>query len=287
MAGIKDNVQVNVQGAILGVEEKGFSFVNEFKSMSIWKQRLILGIIIAIVPGYVLARVGVEQYLSMQYGRQALSAHGAFTASQNPVIGNMTIIRNPNDTYSAVVQVTNPNIELAATGIEYKAEFQNSAKETVSTVPGVLYLLPNEKKYLVFPKLENKSGPVTTGKLTLGDVHWQKKLNVPEVKLRAADPLLHDESNPFTFVAEGSVINESPYQVGSIQIVFLLYDASNKIIGVSYRTESRLLPFGRRDYVQQWPGIYRSQVSKIQILPYTNTLDPLNITIDPTNASNP
>ncbi len=109
-------------------------------------------------------------------------------------------------------------------------------------------------------------------------MNWQKKLNLPNVKLRASEPLLYDESNPLTFIAEGSIINESPYEVASGRIVFLLLDDNNKIIGVSQRDEYKLLPFGRRAYKQLWPGLYKTQVKKVQVLPSTNILDPLNIT---------
>jgi hypothetical protein len=280
MAGLKDTVQVNVQGAILGVQEEGFSFLNEFKSMPNWKQKLILAIAIAIVPAFLISRYGTELFLTQRYGRDALSAQAAFKASQPPVVGKMEIIHNPNNTFSAVVLVTNPNLDLAASGIAYKASFLSSSKQTVSSSTGTIYLLPNEKKYVVFAKIDTGSADVASGQVEFSNIKWQKKINIPEVKLRATDPILSDEANPLTFYAKGSVINDSPYQIAAARIVFLLYGDNNQIIGVSQRDESRLVPYGRRDYVQIWPGLYRSQVKRVQIIPVTNTLDPQNITIE-------
>lgn len=285
MAGIKESVQVNVQGAILGVQEGSFSFVNQFHAMPLWKQRLILTIVIAIIPVYLIARIGTEQYLTKKYGREALSAHEAFNVTQQPLVGNMGIIRNPNDTYSAYVLVSNPNIELSATGITYTASFQGANDKNIFPVTGTIYLLPNEKKYIVFPKIDSGGAVVISGSLKLNEVKWQKKLNIPDVKLRASEPRLYDEANPLTFIAEGSIINESPYQISSARIVFLLYDQNDKIIGVSQRDESSLVPFGRRAYKQLWPGIYSSQVKKVQVIPVTNSLDPKNITTDPSSSS--
>lgn len=282
MSGLKESVEINVQGAILGIQEGGFAFTNEFKMMPPWKQRIIIFIIVAIVPAYLIARVGVEQYLNQIYGRQALSAHGAFDMAQNPVVGKMSVIQNPNGTYSGAVLITNPNLDLAATGITYTAAFQNSGRQTVYNNSGTIYLLPNEKKYVVFPKIEVPSGgAVSSGAIELGEVKWQKKLDIPEAKLRATEPLLYDESNPLTFIVEGSIINESPYRISSARIVYLLFDSSDNLIGVSQRDEYSLVPFGRRAYKQLWPGLYRSQVSRVQVIPVTNTLDPKNITTDP------
>lgn len=287
MAGIKETIQVNVQGAMLGAQEGGFSFVNQLNALPPWKKWLILSIAALIIPAYLIARIGTEQYLSLRYAREALTAQAAFKAAQNPVIGKMTIIRNPNDTFSAAVLVTNPNLDLSATGISYTANFTNSNGQTAYTATGSLYLLPNEKKYVVFPKIEATTSSISSGTLELKDINWQKKLNIPEVTLRATEPLIYDEANPLNFIAEGSIINDSPYQIGAARIVFLLFDERNEIIGVSQRDEFRLVPFGRRAYKQIWPGLYRSQVRKVQVMPVTNTMDPANITTDaapaPTN----
>ena len=280
MAGIKETIQVNVQGAMLGAQEGGFSFVNQIRNLPKWKRLIILITTILIIPGYLVARIGTEQYLSQKYGREALVAHAAFSTANDPVVGKMTIIRNPNNTYSGVALITNPNIDLAATGISYTATFENSSKQTIYTTTGTIYLLPNEKKYVVIPRIDSPSSGVTFGSIKLGEIKWQKKLNIPEVKLRASEPLLKDESNPLNFVAEGSIINDSPYQIGSARVVFLLYNDADEIIGVSQRDEFTLLPFGRRSYVQRWPGLYSSQVKKVQVIPVTNSLDPKNLTID-------
>jgi hypothetical protein len=288
MASIKETLQVNAQGALLGVEEGGFSFANQFNNIPRWKRLLILAVAVLIIPGYIGARVGTEQYLNQKYAREALAAHPAFSTALDPVVGKMTIIRNPNNSYSGVVLITNPNIDLAATDIDYTVSFLNSNKQPVYTSTGTTYLLPNEKKYIVVPKVEGTSSGVASGSLSLAEVKWQKKLDIPEVKLRATEPISKEEVNPLMFVAEGSIINDSPYQIGSARIVFLLYNDANEIIGVSQRDEFRLLPFGRRAYKQLWPGLYASQVKKVQVIPTTNSLDPQNITIDtaPTAPAN-
>ena len=292
MAGLRETIQVNVQGAMLGAQEGGFSFINQFNSIPRWKRLIILIVAILIIPSYVGARIGTEQYLTQKYGRESLAAHAAFNTAQDPVIGKMTIIRNPNNSYSGVALITNPNVDLAAADITYTASFQNSSKQPVYNTNGTIYLLPNEKKYIVIPRIDNPSSGVTFGSVELGEVKWQKKLNIPEVKLRAPEPLLKEEVNPLTFVAEGSIINDSPYQISSARIVFLLYNEANEIIGVSQRDEFRLVPFGRRAYKQLWPGIYKDQVKKVQVIPVTNSLDPQNITIDtqavpPSNTNDP
>lgn len=290
MTGIRETIEVNTKGALLGVQESGFSFLNEFSGLPKWKRIIILIVLIAIIPSYILARVGTEQYLARQYGLNALAAHAAFNVAQNPVIGDMKIIVNPNSTFSGVVLVSNPNLDLSAADIEYTATFKNSSGQIAYTTTSTMFLLADEKKYLVFPRIDAPNDSIVSGVIKLSNINWQKRLNIPDVNLKATEPVLSDESNPLTFIADGSIVNNSPYQIGTARIVFLLFDSQNNIIGVSQRDESQLLPFGRRAYKQLWPGLYRTQVAKIQVLPSTNTLDPANITVDtqtsPINNSN-
>ncbi len=277
MAGIKENLQVQTEGTILAAEQVGFSFANSFKLMVKWKRVLILVLAIAIIPGYLLARFGTEQLLRLQYGREALVAHPAFSAAVAPKVGSVTLIKNPTGNYSAYALVTNPNLDLAAEDISYTMTFQSSGKTEAYRATGSTYLLPNEKRYIVVPRIETTE-QLTSASLTLGEVKWQKKLSVPEIPLKVSEPLTYEELNPLAFYAEGAVVNNSPYDLGAVRLVFLLLDRNNKVVGISQRDEFRIPAFGRRAYKQQWPGLYKADVQKVQVIPTTDPLDPENIT---------
>ncbi len=91
MAGIKETIKVNVEGALLGAQEGGFSFATQFRNLPNWKRNLIAGIAITIIPGYLIARFGTEQFLAMRYGREALSAQAAFAVARDPAVANMEV----------------------------------------------------------------------------------------------------------------------------------------------------------------------------------------------------
>lgn len=279
MAGIKETAKIQVESATLALQEAGFSFGDRFSAMPVWKKRLAIAMLIALIPGYVAVRFGTEYYLSLQYGRQALVAHEAFSGALNPEVGKVQIIRNPNGLYSAFVEVVNPNLDLSAPELSYSWSFTGKEGEVIYATSGSTYLLPNEKKYLVVPRIESAI-PITAGKISVDQVAWQKRLAIPDIELKVSEPLLYDEANPLAFFAEGSVINNSPYTVQSVRLVFLLYDNNNKVIGISQRDENRIVAYGRRAYKQQWPGLYRNDVRRVQVIAYTNALDPANLLIE-------
>jgi hypothetical protein len=281
MPGLKEGLQVQTQETILAAEQAGFSFRDNFRVMTKWKRVMILAILIALVPGYLLARFGTEQLLRLQYARQALVAHPGFSTSTDPVIGAVTLIKNPTGNWSAYALVTNPNLDLATETLGYTMTFENGNGREVYSTTGTTYLLPNEKRYIVVPRIESTE-QLSSATLTLGEVNWQKKLSIPEVSLKASEPITSEELNPLAFFAEGAVVNNSPYDLSAVRIVFLLFDQNNKAIGVSQRDEFTIPAFGRRAYKQQWPGLYQADVRKVQVIATTNTLDSTNVKIQGT-----
>nr|MDQ3018783.1 hypothetical protein [bacterium] len=255
MSSLKETLKIQTKGAIVAAEETAFSIKGEFKALPNGKRWWMLFLILLIIPGFIAARYGTSYVLATQYARNTLSAHPAFTAAFDPEVGPVTIIRNPTGSFSAFAEITNQNLDLSTTSLGYTATFTNNAGETVHSIKGVLYLLPNEKKIVVIPRID-VTDVVASGTITLDKVSWQKKLSLPEVSLRVSEPSLYDEANPLMFVAEGAVVNNSPYALSTVRLAFLLYDANNKVIGVSQRDEFRVQPFARRAYKQLWPVIY-------------------------------
>lgn len=279
MTELNDNTKIKLESAVVAVEEREVSTVNAFQAMPKWKRVLTLSLLIAAIPLYLVARIGVEQYLLYQWQDLALISKPSFAEALPPQIGSLKIIRNPNGLYSAYVEIANLNLELSAKTITYNASFKDNSGNVVQTSNGLFHLLPDERKFLVIPRIDSPA-PIVSGEIQLGEVNWQKKADIPEVNIRISDPYLYEEVNPLSFIVEGSIINQSPYTLGTVRIAFVLYDKSDKIIAVSQREEYKVSAYGRRAYKQVWPGVYAKEVAKVRVIPYTNSIDPDNLTLD-------
>jgi hypothetical protein len=178
-----------------------------------------------------------------------------------------------------VASLANPNLDLATKGVNYTAQFKNTAGEIIATSTGSTLLLPNQKKFIVIPRIETSEAPAT-GTISIADVAWQKPANLLTVSIRTPEPFLYDQANPQTLYAEGAIVNNSPYRLGVVHITFVAYDAAGNIIAVSNRTEQDVVANGRRAYRQPWPGLFRSQVARITVLADTDTLTASNVRLD-------
>ncbi len=272
MASLKDNLLVKKEGLELSLAESSFSFRNFLREFPRGKKILLTILAIGLIPTILIVRIGSQLLTEKRLEQNIITAHPSFLSPKAPTVGAVQLFNSGHGWYSAVAQVSNENLDLGATSIAYQFNFYNSQGEAVEQSNGTLYLSPGQKKYIVAPRVDTKE-ILSKGELILSEAKWQKRLTVPEVSLKASAPFLSNELNPLTLVAEGAVVNDSPYELATVRLVFLLYNRDSKLVGVSQRDEFSLPAFGRRAYKQTWPDLYVADIAQVKVLPDTNTLD--------------
>ena len=279
---LKDNLQVEAQSVVVGANEGVWKLKTWFEGLLLWQRILLIILIVLMIPGYFAVRYGLELVLVRQYARQALVAHSAFTDPNPLVVSRVNIIRNSNDTVSGYLTVRNPNLDLGLDNARYTINFLDSASQIVFTSTGSLYLLPDQQRWIVVPRVES-TNQITSAEIKFGELNWQKRLEIPQVELRMNEPFTYQQESPLATVTEGAVVNNSPYSLRQVSLVVVLYGANNQVLAVTSREEYSLQPFERRAYIIQWPNVNRSAITRIGLEAYTNTLDPTNLTV----ATNP
>ncbi|HMR55439.1 MAG TPA: hypothetical protein PKD34_02495 [Candidatus Doudnabacteria bacterium] len=275
---LKDNLQVEAQSVSVGAQEGVWKIKTWFWGLLRWQRISLIVLIVLMIPGYFAVRYGLELILIRQYARQALVAHSAFTDPSPLVVSRVNIIRNSNDTVSGYLTVRNPNLDLGLDNDRYTINFLDNANQIVYTSTGSLYLLPDQQRWIVVPRVESSS-QIASAEIEFGELNWQKRLEVPEVELRMNEPFTYQQESPLATVTEGAVVNNSPYSLRQVSLVVVLYGANNQVLAVTSREEYSLEPFERRAYIIQWPNVNRSAVTRIGLEAYTNTLDATNFTV--------
>lgn len=275
---LKENLQIQTSGVVIGVQENTYRLKTWYQSLFTWQRVLLIILFVLMIPGFFAIRYGLEFVLLRQYGQNALVAHPAFNNPQELTQTKVSIIPNANGTVSAYAIVENPNLDLAAEELRYSFNFFNFSNQQVYTSTGVSYLLPDQKRWLVVPRVDTNE-PISRAELVIEKPVWQKRLTVPEVELRMNEPYTYQQDAPLATITEGSVINNSPYSLNQVSLVLVLYGENNKVVAISTREEFTLQPYERRAYLLQWPGLNRSAVTRIGLQAYTNSLDPNNLTV--------
>lgn len=279
MASLKENIEIQTGGAVLAAQEGLYKSKQTFFGLPLWERVLLIIVVVSLVPGYTIVRYGTELVLTKLNARESLVAQPSFSIPEPLEVGKVSVIKNSNDTYSAYATVTNPNLDLALPNLKYTFKFNTSSAEQVATQGGQNYLLPDQQKLIVAPRVVS-SQAITSATLEIEEPEWQKRLTVPEVELRMAEPYVYEEVNPLATIVEGSVVNNSEFALNQASLVIVLYGENNKVLAVSQREEYTIKPYERRAYRLSWPGISRASVKKVDLKAYTNLLDETNLSLD-------
>ncbi len=275
---LKENLQIQTSGAALGAQESIFKFKTWFLGLYLWQRALLVMLLILLAPGSILIRYGLELVLVRQYAQQAIVAQPAFSNPDPISQSKVNLVQNAIGTTSAYAIIKNPNLDLAVEQLRYTITFMNSKNQPVQTASGTTFLLPDQQRWLVVPRVESID-PITSAELKFSEPVWQKRLSLPEVELRMTEPYTYQQDSPAATVTEGAVINSSPFDLRQVTLVLVLYGANNEVLAITSREEFTLKPYERRAYVIQWPGVDRAMVQRIGLEAYTNTLDPANLTV--------
>lgn len=278
MSEIQDKLKVVSETAIIAGEESGLAVKDFFTSMAKWQKRVFIVGLILIIPAYFAAYYSSHYIVKSQYKDKFLEAHAAYSQTKPISATTVTVLKVAQNQYTAYFQVTNNNLDLVAPEVPYSVDFYNASGEKIYTSQGNFFLLADQKKSVVIPRIDTKE-EVSTGKLSITDVKWQKRLETPKVSFKTPKPEIYDQTiiDPPQLVVEGSVINDTEYTIKKIKIYFFLYNQSNQIVGVNVRDEGNILAFGRRAYKQTWPILNTETVSRVEVSVDVNTLDPANL----------
>ena len=272
MSLLKEKIELKIEEAELNTQRA----LSRFPPIVKW---LLLLSVIGIIPSYFIAKSLANNFWLSRYAQTAPLAKPSFANPQAPKISDATVVSLGSKVYAAIAQISNPNLDLSLNDLSYQFHFFNSKKQEIYAYTDKFFLLPNQKKYLTVPRFTTQEAVTYVEFRLPPSLPWQKRLGIPGVKLTVSAPHNYYQSLPQALVVEGDFVNNSPYSLKAVHLTFLLFDFSNKIIGVSTRDEFSLQPFERRTYKQLWPKISAPNLAKVEVIVDTNTLEQSNLSV--------
>jgi hypothetical protein len=270
----------------LKLEEAEYTTQKSLARFSSGQKKFLAISLLGIIPIFFLARFLGNLYFAKQFSQYIITAKPSFTEAKNLIIDRIDIATLGNNEYAIVAQLINPNLDLAVKQLPFEWKFFDEKSQiTAPSQKGVVNLTPNEKKYIVVPVV-NSLTPITRAEIQFLEApKWQKKKNLEIIKLTVNQPKGYDQTEPFGYVLEGNVFNQSPYLIKTVKLNFLLYGQGGKIVGASYRSEFDLPPNQKRSYKHFWPNISGKNVVRAETIAETEILNRENFKI-PENEFN-
>ncbi|HYU65095.1 MAG TPA: hypothetical protein VEK36_02425, partial [Candidatus Paceibacterota bacterium] len=191
-------------------------------------------------------------------------------------ITSTLILPAANGEYDFVAAVQNPNSVYGASDIGYEVIFYDASGNEAGRRQGLFYIVPGQTRFLVESiKSENI---VSTSQLVFQPVSWQK---IEGPKTAIDFPLRREQyrnigTAPVYSEYEGVIYNHSNFNLDKVDVVVLLLDQQENIIGVNTTVVRTFLAGTERYFKVSWPFAVSGEVKHVRIIAATDILNNSN-----------
>jgi hypothetical protein len=254
---LSDNERI--QEAVLMAQEKSQAI-----GKKVWYG---LGLtIVLIVPVYYVLKFGFVTLLMQTYREPKIIYTEAI---KEPLqVLETKFFKLTDNTYSGYVKIKNLNLEWGVKSQTYTAEFKTVGGTVLTKAQGTTYILPASEKIIVFSRFTANQTPYEVI-FKLGETQFTHK---PEI-----DVDLGLERTTISYPSSGMIVyagvkNNTPYTLKQINLPMVVYDNTNKIVGVNYTFINDVLSNETRTFQYSWPAKING-AARAEIYPEVNIFD--------------
>ena len=196
------------------------------------------------------------------------------TQTKDISIGEVAFALGGNNTYDVASKISNPNDSIGARTFNYVFTLKDSTGSIIAKREGTNFILPADTKYVAELGLQtdNNAIPVSAN-IEISGADWQKLSNISKPQIgvysKKFGPIENSDGNE----AEGTIRNESSYDLKKIDIVIILRDEKGNIIGISTTQRNSVRAKEDQLFKVTWPYSLGGNVQKLEVDPQANVFD--------------
>jgi hypothetical protein len=191
----------------------------------------------------------------------------AITA-QNPVI-----IENPDEaSYDIFARMVNVDTEWGVSELDYTIELLSASGDVVGTRVGQTYILPQTRKALAEINIPASVKPVSL-RIDFNPVKVQKLQDFGTIDFAVTGTRYFEFNNGGR--VSGTFINNSPFGFDTIDVVVVLFDRNQNVVGVNRTVIGQVLSSQQRDFTLTWPE-YQGEGIQVVVEPSVDVFSSSN-----------
>jgi hypothetical protein len=184
------------------------------------------------------------------------------------------IIPTSENNFDLVAEIKNPNNNWGAKSVGYTLNIYNEQEENIASKQGFFYILPQENKYIVEPKISLSEKPKRV-EIKIISTSWQRLSGFRDLALRIRDKKIQIGEGMQSRVS-GVITNNTNYDLNKVELVGIIFDADKEIIAAGKTEVTTLLRNENRYFEINWPqNIIEGNIS-YEIKTYTDVFSPEN-----------
>ncbi|TAJ88391.1 hypothetical protein EPO44_15560 [bacterium] len=173
--------------------------------------------------------------------------------------------------YDLAAEIQNPNFTYGSEDVEYHFEILDSTGKQIQSVPGKTFILPQETRSVVMQAVALQAPPAQAV-LHVDAVLWQRIIGFSNSGIHVDNrqvQIVQNDPNVFARMS-GIVANDSPYDLRSIEVNMVAYNASGDPIAVN-RTDIQTVKSGEKRQVEVIvPHPFSGTINRFTIFGYSD-----------------
>jgi hypothetical protein len=190
------------------------------------------------------------------------------------IVDEKTFVSGGNNTYDALVKISNLNDTVGASSFHYTITLRNDSGAALATKEGDDYILPADSRYVAklgITTLDNETP--TQIDFSVGDIKWTELGNIRRPQLSVYNRKFGPDTGGVGSKAEGMVRNEGIDDFRKIDLVVILRDENGKVLGLSTTQKDNLRSGMEGSFVLTWPYTFPSVVRSMEVDAQANVFD--------------
>lgn len=170
--------------------------------------------------------------------------------------------------FDIAAYIQNPNEFISSSDIRYEFVLFDDLG-IVAYRAGTTFIYPRERIYLVEADIQTSRKP-TYAELKITRAAWNsEKLNLPVLTIDKKDYKILEQDGPSESV-ETTVSNRSPFGLREVELVFVVLDKNENLLGVNRSLLEDMEARSSRSLRSTWPEKFKGIPAKVVVEPRTN-----------------
>jgi len=195
-------------------------------------------------------------------------------------VQEVAFVSGGNDTYDVVAKIFNPNDSAGAEFFKYVFTLKDSVGTTIATKEGTSFILPADTRYVAQLGLTTANNTVpANASITISNVQWGKLSGIGKPQLGIYSKKFSATPVGGGSEAEGTIRNESGYDLKKIDVVIVIRDEKENVVGVNTTQRDSERAKEEQTFKVTWPYSLGENIQKMEVDPQINIFDSQNFSV--------
>ncbi len=183
-----------------------------------------------------------------------------------------------NGSYDVVAKINNSNEKAGSANFGYTFTLKDGAGSIISSREGNTFILPSDTKYIVEIGLNISGGAIPASvEFAVKEIKWEALEGALKPQIGIYEKSFGIDPSGVGSRAEGTLRNESIYDLKKIEIAIILRNERGKIVGINKTLRESVRGKEQQDFQVTWPKPILDNVEKIEMDPQANVFDSQNL----------